>query len=526
MALKTYAAILIGSVETEMRIYEFSARRGMKEIDCIGRRINLATSAYSKGMLDMDKVEELCAVLKDFKTTMDMYHVDGYDACGTSALRETRSSLLMCDYIEKQTGLKIRILSNSEQRFLDYKSIACESDSFDKIIQSGTAIVDIGGNSMQISVFDKDKLITTQNIRMGKVSVNQQYRPVSKNNAHFEAVVTELLEHELTGFGKLYQKERQIKNLIVVDNDLLEFYQKYREKSAQNGAETGVPASLQITAEQMDKTIEGILSMRTEDISWRYGISEDSAQLVLPSLIFCRSMLKRMEAEVLWLMDVSICDGLCYDFGIKNKLISRTHNFEEDIIAASRSIAKRYKSNQAHLRNMEEISLGIFTKTKKIHGMGQREKLLLQIAVILHNCGKYISLTNVADCAYNIVMATEIIGLSHAERQIIANVVKYNTAPFCYYDEMARASDVTRREYLVIAKLTAILRLANALDRSHKQKFAGVNIILRDNTLEFHIETREDLTLEKITLKERAEFFEEVFNIRPVIKQKKKNQGA
>ncbi len=524
MALKTYAAILIGSVETELRIYEFSARRGMKEIDCIGRRINLASSAYSRGTLDMDRVEELCTVLKDFRTIMDTYNVDGYDACGTSALRETRSSLLMRDYIEKQTGLKIRVLSNSEQRFLDYKSIACESDSFDKIIQNGTAIVDIGGNSTQISVFDKDKLITTQNIRMGKVSVHQQYRPVTRNNVHFEAVVTELLNHELSGFGKLYQKERQIRNLIIVDNDLLEFYQKYSEKTGGSIIKSG--PSLQITSEQMDRTLETVMPMRTEDLSWQYGISEDTAQLVLPSLIFCRSMLAKMEAEVLWLMDVSICDGLCYDFGIKNKLISQTHNFEEDIIAASRSIAKRYKSNQAHLRNMEEISLGIFSKTKKIHGMGQREKLLLQIAVILHNCGKYISLVNVSDCAYNIIMATEIIGLSHAERQIIANVVKYNTAPFCYYDEMARQSDVTRREYLVIAKLTAILRLANALDRSHKQKFAGVAIVLRDNTLQFHIETREDLTLEKITLKERAEFFEEVFNIRPVIKQKKKNQGA
>ena len=159
---------------------------------------------------------------------------------------------------------------------------------------------------------------------------------------------------------------------------------------------------------------------------------------------------------------------------------------------------------------------------KKISGLGSRERLLLQIAVILHNCGKYISLNNVSDCAYNIIMATEIIGLSHAERQIIANVVRFNTSEFAYYDALASISDVSRDEYLVIAKLTAILRLANSLDRGHKQKFHDASVSLKENKLTISIATAEDITLEKIAMAEQAGFFEEVFNVTPVISQKKK----
>ena len=144
-------------------------------------------------------------------------------------------------------------------------------------------------------------------------------------------------------------------------------------------------------------------------------------------MIFCRCLLEKLGAETIWLPEMSTNDGLCYDYGVGNKLIKSKHNFDEDILAASRNIAKRYKSNMPHIKNMEEMTLQIFDRMKKIHGLGQRERLLLQISVILHNCGKYISLTNVAECAYNIIMTTEIIGLSHAERRIIANVVKYNT---------------------------------------------------------------------------------------------------
>ncbi len=63
------------------------------------------------------------------------------------------------------------------------------------------------------------------------------------------------------------------------------------------------------------------------------------------------------------------------------------------------------------------MALDIFDSTRKIHGMGKRERLLLQIAVLLHDCGKYISMSEVAECSYRIIMATEIIGLSTEERR-------------------------------------------------------------------------------------------------------------
>ena len=143
--------------------------------------------------------------------------------------------------------------------------------------------------------------------------------------------------------------------------------------------------------------------------------------------------------------------------------------------------------------------------------------MLLQIATILHDCGKYISITQPGECSYNIIMATEIIGLSHNEREIVANVVRYNTREFDYKSGTDKTMSNTM--YLTVAKLTAILRIANAMDRSHRQKLKKMKIFLKQEELVIQVETLEDISLELALFSQKADFFEEVYGVRPVLKR-------
>ena len=70
-------------------------------------------------------------------------------------------------------------------------------------------------------------------------------------------------------------------------------------------------------------------------------------------------------------------------------------------------------------------------------------------------------------------------------------------------------------------KLTALLRLANALDRSHKQKINHMKISMKNQQLLVVIDTMEDITLEKERFEQKADFFEEIYGIRPILKQKR-----
>lgn len=503
MAVTLFAGIDVGSFDVEMKIFEFTPRKGMKVIDRIRHRIELGKDTYNSGKISVGRIEELCRVLKDFSGIMGGYKVGAYRACATSAIREAGNKELILEYVRRMTGIQIEILDNSEQHFLDYKSIAFGVADFHKVIQNGTAVVDVGNGSVQISLFDNDKLVTTQNIRIGNLRIREKMAGFARDTMHVENMVEELIDNELASFKKMYLKEHGIRNLVVVGGYIKDLLKK-----------------TSVTAEEFKAFYADVLNRRPQEVAKTYGIPSESISLILPSVTIYKRLIEEVGAEVIWMPEQDLCDGIAYDYAQKNKIVKIEHEFTDDIIAAARNIAKRYQCNKNHIRNLENLALPIFDKMKKVSGMDARDRLLLQIAVILHGCGKYVNLANGAECSYSIIMATEIIGLSVKERRIIANVVRYNTLDFTYEDMMEQPG-MTAEEYLLVTKLTAILRIANACDRSHKQKFSQVRFQLKEQELVIAVETQADITLEKGLFPPKADFFEEVFHIRPVIRQKK-----
>ncbi len=510
--IKTFASIDVGSYELGMKIFEFNSKGRMREIDHVRYRIDLGTDTYATGKISYSRVDELCNVLREFAQIMNAYKVYDYRAYGTSAIRETENTTIVLDRIEQRTGIHIEVLSNSEQRFLGYKSVASKGDAFNKVIEKGTAIVDIGGGSIQISLFDKDSLVATQNLKLGVLRLRERINHLNVKPAMVEGVIDELVSAQMEVFKKLYLRDRDIKNIIVVD-DYLSVWLKKQHIEGDN--KLGFAS-----VENYEALMQLMRTKSREEVATALGVPVESASLLFVSAVLMKRIIKDMGAEMIWAPGVTLCDGIAYDYAQKNKMITGGHDFEQDIIDCAHNISKRYMGSKRRGETLEAIALTIFDSMKKVHGLGKRERLLLRLAAILHDCGKYISMVNLAECSYQIIMATEIIGLSHVEREIVANVVKFNHSTFLYYEELQNVT-LDKQTYLVMAKLTAILRSANGLDRSHKQKFSDIRAVHKGNELIITVDTPEDITVEKGLFEHRATFFEEVFSVRPVIVQKK-----
>ncbi len=510
MAVRTFAAIDVGSYELGMKIFEFNNKGSMKEIDSIRHSIELGTETYQRGIIGTDHMDELCYVLSDFASIMRSYKVDDYKAYGTSAIRETKNTQILIEQIKLRTGIRLDVLSNSEQRFLHYKAAAIKGSRFDEFIREGCAIADIGGGSIQLSLFDNEALVTTQNIRLGVLRAMDMLATLAPKTRDIEGILKELIDNQLQVFKKLYLKGRTIKNLILIDDyvSVMLYHTGSRDRS--------------FTADSFKQLYSSIKTMPNSDIAKKYGINEETVPLLLPALTLVARIIKITKAENIWSPGVSLCDGMAYEYAEKEKLVHYRHDFENDIVACAKAMSRRYQGNEERNELIERVACDLFDDTRKIHGMGKRDKLLLRIAALLNDCGRYVSIEAGAECGYDIIMATEMIGLSHTERQIVANIVRFNKVKFKYFDEIAATSLIDRNTYLKIAKLSALFRIADGVCRSYRTKVNDVRFAVKGDELSVSVYTVDDIDLEQGFFYRKASLFEEVFSVKPVLKYKRR----
>lgn len=499
MALVKYAVISIGSYELELKLYQITADKKIKTVENIKQVMSLGSETYSNGRISFETIEKLCDVLEKFNEVLKEYKVTDYDAVATSGIREAANAAVVLDRIKVRTGLKVRILSNSEERLIDYKALSLYEEESREFIDDGTAYIDLGSGSLQISLVEKGALVATQNLRLGSMRIRELLFGLSDDIKHFDSLVDELINNDWQTYKKMFIKDKQITNIIATGVQI-SLFARMLNKGKKN---------IIYTADEFKEECNKLNQKSPMNIMKEYGLTNEQTTILMPTIKIYEKILDETGAKKIWISCVSLPDGMVIDYGVKKKKISIEHNYNDDILSTAKSISKRYKASQSHINMIRQIATAIFDATKKVHGLGERERLLLEISAILHDCGKYISINASPQCSYDIIMATEILGLSHKERELVANIVKYNTI------ELENTDNIT------LTKLLAILRVANSLDRSHKQKFKDFKADLRDGQLNITVRTKEDIALENGSLKEKAEFFEEVFGVKPVLKQRK-----
>ncbi len=508
----TFAAIDVGSFELTMKIFEYGGKKPMKEIDCIATGLSLGADTYATGKISNEKVDELCKVLNHFSQIMKSYKVEEYRAYGTSAIRETENSDILLDLIETRTGIHIETLSNSEQRFLDYKSIAGAGDVFYNAIAGSAAILDIGGGSIQISLFDEDSLVSTQNLKLGVLRIRERVESLGADPYRMRLLEEELIDAQLLTYKKLFITG-SVKNLIVMDDYI---------SSCIVMKSTGGKGCL--SRAEFEKLLESVSTRGTFETAKAFGVPEEKVPLLRISGLLVKSLAKILKSEMIYAPGVTLSDGIAYEFAEEKKIIKREHDFEKDIIACALNISRRYNGSRSRAETLRQICSTIFDSVKKAGGLTKRDKLYLDIATILHDCGKYIAMTEIGERSYDIIMATEIIGLNHREREIVANIVRFNHSDFVYPGTYgATAGLLDKNSYITIAKLTAILRVANSLDRSHKQKMKEIKATVDGRELLLKVDTPQTFLLEEAFFPEAADFFEEIYSIKPVIVRSRDN---
>lgn len=97
-----------------------------------------------------------------------------------------------------------------------------------------------------------------------------------------------------------------------------------------------------------------------------FDVNGEYASMMFPTVAIYKRMLEVTGAEILWVPGIRMADGTAAEYAEEKKLIRFEHNFSNDIIAASRNMAKRYKCHMPHIQAVELAALKVFDSLKNI----------------------------------------------------------------------------------------------------------------------------------------------------------------
>ncbi len=507
MAKKLAAVIDIGSLTARLKIFEINSKGSPKEIEAVRIFTSLGTQSYRSGIIGKEQLEEICDCILSFKTKCREYRVSRIFCIATSAIRDAGNRDVILEQIRIRTGFKLEVLDNSMERFYQNLAVKESLPEFIELIKDGTMILDIGASSLQATVYNKSDFIFSQNMVLGSLRIYEMLSDLQSKTTHYEDVLEEFIAQDLEDYHAVEPKGIIYRNLIAFGGEL-----GFIKLLA--GFDPSFPCVM--TKEEFMKVYEYLLKTRPTDITLNNRVPSNIAPMLLPSALIIRNMLEYTGVDKIYMPQASLSDGFIYDYCRRSSGYKLKIDSEDDLVRAARNVAKRYKTDKKHIDFVENAAMQIFDCSEKLTGLKARDRLLLRLSAILHEVGKYVHATGHNEAAYSLIRYTDLIGLDSDELDIIALVVRLYPQQNPYDNYFYRTLPANKK--IIVSKLTAILRIADSLDASHRQKTKKMNVSLLPEKLHISCEASADMSFEEWSFDHRKMLFEEVIGVKPQLR--------
>jgi exopolyphosphatase / guanosine-5'-triphosphate,3'-diphosphate pyrophosphatase len=500
---KPVAVIDIGSSAIRMVVAEIGDGDALRRLDRVGKPVALGKDVFVTGFLSSESMRQTIRILSGFREVISGWGISDEDVriIATSAIREAKNRDTFLDRVLIQTGFRVDIVEGVEENHLTYLAVQhAVRELRPAFSRTNSLIIEVGGGTTEIMLLGRGKMVAAHSLRIGTVRLEQQMM----SSADSSTQLMEYLRESIRVTNEILNAEmplERIKYFVAVGGDA-------RLVASQVGTKEGDGFSV-VGREAFTDFVRRFQSKSVDQIVGELNVTYNEAEGLLPALMVIELFLQDTAAEQLIVPDVSIREGVLLSFALgTNKAIEK--EFYGQVIASAQNIGRKYRYDENHGVHVAKLGLQIFDQFRENHGMGSHERMLLEVAAILHDIGNYIRASGHHKHGQYIVANSEIFGLSRSDIRVVSHIVRYHRKGM---PNSAHTSFVAlrREERVNVLKLSAILRIADALDRSHSQRVQQVELEQRDDTTVLRCRCSGDLSVERYGLSLKGGMFEEVF---------------
>jgi len=468
--------------------------------------VQIGKAALASGRLDPITMERGVRCMEEFRRLAMTRRVERTFAVATSAIREAENGEEFIYRIGNATGIAVSAISGREEARLIYLAVRQNIDFHEK----KALLIDIGGGSVELTVADAGKTYFTTSQKLGFLRLHSRCVSSDPMNERDKQSLTDLLKSTLSDSLATICKYRP--ELIVTTSGMATTLQRIvhrRQPDFEN--------SSTVTKGQMGSILDLALKMNSAQRANELGMDVSRADYFPTALLCLNAILEGVNAEEFMVSSYSLREGLIYDFiaqnGARSKGKENGPGDPDD--EAVLDLASRCGYPQEHSHKVAQIAVQIFCQTKDLHGLGEKEARLLKHAGLLHDIGYHISYNKHHKHGAYLIMNCELSGFMPEERQMLAQLVRYHRGakPKLSHESFAVLSKKAQKK---IQYLSAILRIADSLDRSHSQLAEEIRCSHKGNRVEFQILTGPrfaDLGVNLQSAKRKARYFEKLFGV-------------
>lgn len=492
----------VGAHTIRLQIAQVLPGDRVQILEDLAQPIALGRDVFTQGRIPGAKISRAGRILTDFADKLAEYQVESYKAVATSAVREAANRDLFVNRIRNISGISLEILEDMQEIRLMYLAVrAAVRDALD-LSKHQVLLCNIGTGSSQVAFLDNGRLTSGESIRLGTLRVMEELGGSAAGPEHVREIVDPFVSIIINWVGRITVPARS-DSFVALGSSV----------RAIACIGSGAPASQEIvylSREDFRGVTAMIDELSPEEAARKWHLSDTDAASLQPCAAMLEHMFEITEADRLLVPMTNTREALIHD------IIRERHGepdpFVPEIISSAETLGEKFHYDSAHARCVADNALALFDKLRDLHDLDGRARVLLEVAAVLHEIGLFISNEAHHKHSRYLVMNSHLPGLSSSELLLVAVICRYHrkASPRPQHREYMALSPANR---LLVYKLAAILRVADALDRSHAGTRPRLRITLKDDRLIIRARVARELSLERWGLSRKADMFEEVFGL-------------
>jgi exopolyphosphatase / guanosine-5'-triphosphate,3'-diphosphate pyrophosphatase len=502
------AAIDIGTNSVHMIVVRVRPDLSFEVVDREKVMVRLGAGGLDGRKLTTEAMSSALQALSKFKRLAESHAVDEILAAATSATREAENGGEFLAEIERQTGIRPRVISGTEEARLIHQAAVYGVD----VGSARAVVIDVGGGSVEITLGNAAAIQLARSFKVGVIRLTERFvrtDPLSGRDErrlvkHILGEVSRHLEQiNATGFDRVIGTSGTILSLGAV------------AATAARGTPPPELRNLRVSAKQIRRLRKEVTALDLEGRLAIPGLDPRRADLVVAGAVLLDTILRGLDAEELTLCDLALREGLVLDYIRRNKRqIAQVDRIPDIRRRSTIELAERCNYFAEHAQQVARLALAIFDQTRAIHGLTDREREWLEYSALMHDLGVHISYPRHHRHSYYLIKNGDLRGFDPDEIEVMALVARYHRrgTPKKSHQEYSHLTSRLRR---TIRLLSSILRIAESLDRSHAQVISGLELRDRGEDFLLQLHTSGDSELEVWATNRHVQPLEEILG-RPV----------